>query len=71
MSNSLDPDQARPFLGPDLGLNCLPRLSEDDTGRRIARDQTMFWKAIMFTTLSDTFLFKLSIMLGRIQAVQP
>ena len=32
MSNSLDPDQARQFVGPDLGPNCLPRLSADDTG---------------------------------------
>ena len=31
MSNSLDPDQARRFVGPDLGPNCLPRLSADDT----------------------------------------
>ena len=31
MSNSLDPDQARRFVGPDLGLNCLQRLSADDT----------------------------------------
>ena len=23
MSNSLDPDQARHFVGPDLGSNCL------------------------------------------------
>ena len=28
MSNSLDPD------GPDLGINCLPRLSADETGRQ-------------------------------------
>ena len=34
MSNSLDPDQARRFIGPDLGPNCLPRLSADDTGRQ-------------------------------------
>ena len=34
MSNSLDPDQARRFVGPDLGPNCLPKLSEDDTGRQ-------------------------------------
>ena len=33
MSNSLDPDQADDFVGPDLGPNCLPRLSADDTGR--------------------------------------
>ena len=37
MSNSLDPDQARRFVGPDLGPNCLPRLSADDTGRQVAQ----------------------------------
>ena len=31
MSNSLHPDQARQFVGPDLGSNCLQRLSADDT----------------------------------------
>ena len=34
VSNSLDPDQARHFVGPDLGSNCLQRLSADDTGSR-------------------------------------
>ena len=34
MSNSMDPDQARRFVGPDLGPNCLPRLSADVTGRQ-------------------------------------
>ena len=34
MSNSLDPDQARQFVGPDLGPNCLNRLSADDTSRQ-------------------------------------
>ena len=38
MSNSLDPDQARRFVGPDLGPNCLPRLSADDTGRQRVKD---------------------------------
>ena len=33
MSNSLDPDQAWCFVGSDLGLNCLQRLSADDTSR--------------------------------------
>ena len=33
VSNSLDPDQARQFVGPDLGPNCLQRLSaEADKG---------------------------------------
>ena len=31
VSNSLDPDQTRPNVGPDLGLNCLQRLLADDT----------------------------------------
>ena len=31
MPNSLDPDQARRFVGPDLGPNCLQWLSSDDT----------------------------------------
>ena len=34
MSNSLDPDQARRIVGPDLGPNCLPKVSADDTGRQ-------------------------------------
>ena len=29
VSNSLDPDQARQFVGPDLGPNCLKRLSAE------------------------------------------
>ena len=34
MSNSLDPDQARHFVGPhDLGPNCRQMLSADDTSR--------------------------------------
>ena len=31
VSNSLDPNQARHCVGPDLGLNCSQRLSADDT----------------------------------------
>ena len=33
MSNSLDPDQARRFVGPDLDPNCLQRLSADQNSR--------------------------------------
>ena len=33
VSNNLDPDQARHFIGPDLGSNCLQRLSADNTSR--------------------------------------
>ena len=38
MSNSLDPDQARRFVGPDLGPNCLPRLTADVTGRQSVKN---------------------------------
>ena len=31
VSNSLDPDQARRFVGPGLCPNCLQKLSADDT----------------------------------------
>ena len=30
VSNSLDPDQDRHYVSPDLGPNCLQRLSADD-----------------------------------------
>ena len=32
--NSLDPDQARRFVGPDLRPNCLQSSSADDTSRQ-------------------------------------
>ena len=34
MSNSLDPDQARRYVGPGLGPDCLQRLPADDTSRQ-------------------------------------
>ena len=33
-SISLDPDQAGHFIEPDLGQNCLQRISADETSRR-------------------------------------
>ena len=33
-SNSLDPDHDRQNVGPDLGPNCLQRLSADDTRKQ-------------------------------------
>ena len=35
MSNSLDPDQARHLVGPDLDLNCLQNCSADSTGSQL------------------------------------
>ena len=37
MSNSFDPDQARRFVEPGLGQNCLQRLTADDTSRRTVK----------------------------------
>ena len=34
VSNSLDPEQARHFVGPGLGPNCLQMLSADNTSRQ-------------------------------------
>ena len=35
----MDSDQARRFVGPDLGPNCLQRLSADDTSRQRVNKQ--------------------------------
>ena len=34
VSNSLDPDQARHYVGPDLDPNCLQRLSANEASRQ-------------------------------------
>ena len=45
VSNSLDPDQTRHFVGPDLGTNCLLRLSADIAGKELNTKQLVdtFW----------------------------
>ena len=45
MSNSLDPDQTRHFVGPDLGQNCWQRLSADIAGKELNTKQLVdtFW----------------------------
>ena len=35
MSNGLDSDQDRHFVGPDLGLNCLQRFSATTSKERV------------------------------------
>ena len=47
MSNSLDPDQAQRFVGPDLGPNCFPRLSADDCGRQRIKHSNNFTKFVI------------------------
>ena len=44
MINSLDQDQARHFDGPDLGPNCLCRLSADNTRRQRIKEGVVFGK---------------------------
>ena len=44
VSNSLDPDQARRFVGPDLGPNYLQRLSADDTSRHGVKVLFSYWR---------------------------
>ena len=62
VSNSLDPDQARQNVGPDLGPNCLQILSADDTGRqRVNSDDWIVWQRLVLKTcrgvqLWDTFI---------------
>ena len=48
MLNNLDPDQARHFVGPDLGPNCLQRLSADDksplAGKELSPEYVVHFK---------------------------
>ena len=39
-SNSLDPDQVRHFIGPDLGTNCLQWLSAEDISRQNSNESS-------------------------------
>ena len=49
VSNSLEPDQARNYVGPDVGPNCLQRLSAADTNRQTSADifQHQFFRKIL------------------------
>ena len=58
VTNSLDPDQARHFVGPDLGPNCLQRLSADDSTRQRVKEGVVFrtvnWAATEILQKVDT-----------------
>ena len=54
MSNRLDPDQARHFMGPNLGSICLQRLSANDGNQFILilpKIQTDITKLLLAETL--------------------
>ena len=56
MSNSLEPDQDRHFVGPDLGPSCLQKLSTDDKKWRLARKEfTRVNSPIIFLTIINAF----------------
>ena len=42
VSNSLDPDEAQYFVGPNLGQNCLQMLSVEKTLARVKRSCQKF-----------------------------
>ena len=42
-SNSLDPDQAQHFVRPDLGPDCLQRLSADNPSKPKVKGFYIFW----------------------------
>ena len=57
MSNSLDPDQARRIVGPDLGPNCLPWLSADDTGRQRVKPKKIICICMQIIAPCENFNF--------------
>ena len=55
VSNSkIDPNQARHFVGPDLGPNCLQRLSADIAGKELNTKQLVdtFWLKLWLKLIS-------------------
>ena len=59
VSKSLDPDQARHKVGPDLGPNCLQRLSADIAGKELNTKQLVdtFWLKPWLKLISFGFNF--------------
>ena len=57
MSNSLDPDQARRFVRPDLGPNCLPRLSPDNIADKELSKTWLIWSVFCDNKILNYFLF--------------
>ena len=51
-ANNLEPDQVRRFIGTDLGPNCLPKVSADDTGRQIRQIAAIKQSTSMFYVMN-------------------
>ena len=59
VSKSLDPDQALQNVGPDLGPNCLHRLSADHTSRqRVEMSKGFVNNLVQNKWKSDIFMFQ-------------
>ena len=54
MSNRLDPDQARHFVGPDLGPICLQRLWADNTSRQRINSRKTLERSVVHKIFSRT-----------------
>ena len=74
VSNSLDPDQTRHFVGPDLGPNCLQMLSAGDTSRQRVNNlsELLIWMSISCVIVTPLiYPFKPSVLfVGHRQTVQ-
>ena len=63
VSNSLNPDQARHFVGPDLGPICLQRLSADDISKQkvnaLKPEASSIMRALSGARFTDVRLYTL------------
>ena len=56
MSNSLDPDKAPPYVGADLGPNCLQKLSEDGTSwQRVQKMNNMNKEGLFLIVAQNSY----------------
>ena len=55
MSNSLDPDQDRRSVGPDLGPNCLQRLSAQMANVAANKERCYLASLMTYSVIGDTF----------------
>ena len=73
MSNSLDPDQAQQNVGPELGPNCLQRLSADNTSKQ--KVKTVFYKEkqifCLFELMLNIQVNNFSVMSGKFTGLNP
>ena len=58
VSNSLDPDQARHFVRPDFGLNCLQTVSVDDSSRHSLLGKLFICGLLLFFFSKSFFFFE-------------